>query len=493
MDNQARVGCGRSEGTRRFCRAVCRAIRTLSAACVAIGAVFLGEPPAAASSNVPAWHQATATTFGWGMFEPTVSADGRFVAFRSAFDFVGTNPDVNFEIFLYDRESGLIAQVTQTGNFFGNFEPKITPSGDAIVFRSLFNFVGTNSDGSFELFEYSLPTGTFKQLTFTPGTATVSSARMSADGDCVVFLSNFDGTNDVMRYRRSTGELTAVTSFPPGCIVSNPAVNGDGTVVAFRSNHNIDGANPDLSFDIWRWIEGEGISPVTQTNKLCELPAIDGSGRFVAFLSRANLTGENPGSNREMFIADTLRGGFTQVTPSLNVGKHLEPVFSPTGEYLLFESERDPVGLNGDKNRELFRYTLADRRSESGGAGGGTTGFIEQLTQTTGGVSINGLSEQAAANYVAISADSGHIAYRNEHALDPNAEDPAPQVNLEIFVAAFPVPVEGDLNGDGVVNESDLAICLGAWGTADPVADLSGDGVVDLVDISILLGFWGGA
>ncbi len=477
MDNQERVGSGRGEGTLWVWRA--------GAATLVLGAL---SATALGSDSIPAWHQATATSFGWGMFEPSVSADGRFVAFRSAFNFVGTNPDVNFEIFLYDRESGAIAQVTQTSNFFGNFEPKITPAGDAIVFRSLFNFVGTNSDGSFELFEYTLATNSFKQLTYTPGTATVSGARMSADGDAVVFLSNFDGTNDVLRYRRSTGVLTEVTSLPPGCIVSSPAVNGDGTVVAFRSNHNIGGANPDLSFDIWRWSERDGIAPVTQTNKLCELPTIDGSGRFVAFVSRANLTGQNPGFNREIFVADTLRGGFTQVTPSLNIGKHLEPVFSPTGGYLLFESERDLVGLNPDKNRELFRYTLAADGPEGSGAG-----LIEQLTQTIGGVSISGLSEQAASNYVAISQDGGHIGYRNEHELDPDAEDPAPQVNLEIFVAALPATeTPGDLDGDGVVNESDLALCLGAWGTADPAADLSGDGVVDLVDLSLLLGFWSG-
>jgi hypothetical protein len=66
-------------------------------------------------------------------------------------------------------------------------------------------------------------------------------------------------------------------------------------------------------------------------------------------------------------------------------------------------------------------------------------------------------------------------------------------VNLEIFVAALPpAATPGDLTGDGLVDESDLAVCLGAWGTADPAADLSGDGVVDLVDLSILLGFWSG-
>jgi hypothetical protein len=48
----------------------------------------------------------------------------------------------------------------------------------------------------------------------------------------------------------------------------------------------------------------------------------------------------------------------------------------------------------------------------------------------------------------------------------------------------------GDLNGDTVVDAGDLAVMLGAWGTADS-ADLDGDGIVAGSDLSILLGAWG--
>lgn len=47
----------------------------------------------------------------------------------------------------------------------------------------------------------------------------------------------------------------------------------------------------------------------------------------------------------------------------------------------------------------------------------------------------------------------------------------------------------GDLNGDGVVNGSDLAILLGQWGSRG-IADLNGNGIVDGADIAILLGNW---
>lgn len=49
-----------------------------------------------------------------------------------------------------------------------------------------------------------------------------------------------------------------------------------------------------------------------------------------------------------------------------------------------------------------------------------------------------------------------------------------------------------DLNGDGIVNISDLLILLGQWGDcADCPADFNGDGVVNVFDLLVLLGAWG--
>ncbi|MFO0826705.1 MAG: lectin-like protein [Phycisphaerales bacterium] len=50
----------------------------------------------------------------------------------------------------------------------------------------------------------------------------------------------------------------------------------------------------------------------------------------------------------------------------------------------------------------------------------------------------------------------------------------------------------GDINGDGIVNASDLGIFLGAWGAgAGSPADLDGNGIVNATDLGILLGAWG--
>ncbi|TVQ33383.1 MAG: hypothetical protein EA376_02495 [Phycisphaeraceae bacterium] len=83
----------------------------------------------------------------------------------------------------------------------------------------------------------------------------------------------------------------------------------------------------------------------------------------------------------------------------------------------------------------------------------------------------------------------------------PKFGDPPPQDSnflasdhLPVFVDFyFPgVPAcPADLNGNGQVGSSDLAIMLGAWGGAGAAADLDGDGLVGSSDLAILLGSWG--
>jgi len=53
-------------------------------------------------------------------------------------------------------------------------------------------------------------------------------------------------------------------------------------------------------------------------------------------------------------------------------------------------------------------------------------------------------------------------------------------------------PCPEDLNGDGMVNLTDLLILFAAWGACDECPeDLNGDGVVDIADLLLLLNAWG--
>ena len=63
-------------------------------------------------------------------------------------------------------------------------------------------------------------------------------------------------------------------------------------------------------------------------------------------------------------------------------------------------------------------------------------------------------------------------------------------VDMDTATLALTAGVLGDLNGDGVVDGTDLGLLLGGWGAAGP-SDLSGDGTTDGTDLGLLLGNWG--
>lgn len=63
---------------------------------------------------------------------------------------------------------------------------------------------------------------------------------------------------------------------------------------------------------------------------------------------------------------------------------------------------------------------------------------------------------------------------------------------LYIFDVDPADPVDGDLNGDGMVGPLDLAMLLASWGPClGCPADLNGDGMVGPADLAILLANWG--
>lgn len=63
---------------------------------------------------------------------------------------------------------------------------------------------------------------------------------------------------------------------------------------------------------------------------------------------------------------------------------------------------------------------------------------------------------------------------------------------IAVFLTNASATCPADLDGDGAVGSSDLAILLGAWGaTSRSPADLNGSGNVDSSDLAELLGAWG--
>lgn len=58
------------------------------------------------------------------------------------------------------------------------------------------------------------------------------------------------------------------------------------------------------------------------------------------------------------------------------------------------------------------------------------------------------------------------------------------------FIPPPPPPIQGDFNGDYVVDGIDLGLILGAWGSNTPEYDLNFDGVIGGYELAYVLGLW---
>lgn len=85
------------------------------------------------------------------------------------------------------------------------------------------------------------------------------------------------------------------------------------------------------------------------------------------------------------------------------------------------------------------------------------------------------------------------VGNRDNH--DPAEHDVPGWLDIpaqQLLPIGFEVPdCAGDLNDDAVVDGSDIALVLGNWNTANPIADLNFDGTVNGQDLAIVLGNWG--
>ncbi|PYS79692.1 MAG: hypothetical protein DMF70_12580, partial [Acidobacteria bacterium] len=256
---------------------------------------------------------------------PAISQDGSRIAFASKDDPLGTNLDGNSEIFLFD--GARLMQVTNTspGDIAnrvtnGNFQPSISDDGRFIAFSSNRDLAGQNADGNLEVFVYDAVVTTFAQLTNSTGIVGCSDAKISGNGAKVAFVRDPGTTpsarRDLMIQDRTSGPATVIASQVPTLLMTyGRAISDDGTRVVYSGETATDSSQVFL-------YDGRGGSALRQITSLgvrvTEVPlqaTISGDGTRIAFATRRSITGfSNSDNSIELYTFDTPTGQFARVT-----------------------------------------------------------------------------------------------------------------------------------------------------------------------------------
>ncbi len=317
---------------------------------------------------------------------PSISADGRFVAFTSfGHDLVLADDDnIDDDVFVRDMVTGTTELVstslsgTTTGND-GSSHPRITPDGRYVFFlSSATDLVLGDHDAEWvkqDIYRRDLWTDTTilvsKSMTSDGGgNGPSSNPIVSDDGRYVTFGSTASDLvpNDVNYeeedvFRRDlaleTTELVSVNETGTGTGTGpmhsssgNASASSDGRFITFESeaedlvpednNYNSDIFLRDMTLGVTKLvsIDRSGTGAGDETSRW---PRISGDGRYVAFQSYArNLVPGATGSS-DIFVRDmgtnTTSEISTELNPNTGINGSWEPEISRDGRFVAFHSD----------------------------------------------------------------------------------------------------------------------------------------------------------
>jgi len=297
---------------------------------------------------------------------PAISQDGSRIAFASKDNPLGTNNDANSEIFLY--EGARLIQITNTAPADsstritdGNFQPTISDDGRRIAFSSNRQLTGQNSDGNLEIYIYDTLAQSFTQLTNSSGVVGATDPKISGGGNSVAYI--FDTGSTPSASRRLL--LTNSNGLSPVRLIANDAdglaltygraISDDGQRIVWsaRTATNtsqvflFDGRNGDTT----RQITALG-SRVTDVPLH---PTISGDGTRIAFATRRTVSGagSNSDGSVELYTFDIPSGTLGRVTNVNNSGATTDVVSSlnDDGSVIAFNF---PRLLSGSVSQDVF-------------------------------------------------------------------------------------------------------------------------------------------
>lgn len=311
--------------------------------------------------------------------KPAISADGRFVAFQSqATNLVAGDTNNSIDIFVRDRVTGTTTRVSvdsQGAQSNGtSYEPSISADGRFVAFWSFAsNLVPGDTNGTWDVFVYDRQLGLTSRASVdslgNEGNAYAERPVISADGTSVAFWSgasnlvvgDTNGVADVFVRHIPSGTTRRVSISTAGVEADQPcyfpAISADGQTIAFYSQSTslVPG---DLSpnEDIFVHTIQNGVTVRAsvdamggEPNNTCLTPSLSADGRYCAFASAASdLVAGDTNSAWDIFVRDLQAGITILVTTGVGGapanGGSYHPTITADGRMVAFASEAENLG-----------------------------------------------------------------------------------------------------------------------------------------------------
>lgn len=358
-------------------------------------------------------------------YNPSISADGRFMAFESdASNLVPDDRNYYRDVFVHDRLTGQTTRVSKTANpsvyELDSKNPSISADGRFIAFESYsVGLVPQDTDSFRDVFLYDRLTGELSLVSVPSDDLPIVSGdepSISGDGRYVVFSTSWDGVYIRDRQTNQTSMLPqSPDGMPPNAGSRNPVISENGHIVAFESlATNLAPGDPNTNFDIYvrdlltghisrlPLIGPEGLGQQYEFNS-----SISADGRYVAFMTNdENVVSNDDNGLWDVFVHDRQTGQTRLISVASNGtqsnGHSEEPSISADGRYVAFESSARNLDSLSELSQRLDIY-VHDR----------WTGETRRISVTESGTLGNGFAQQPAISgngrYVAYSSTSSNL------------------------------------------------------------------------------------
>jgi Tol biopolymer transport system component len=301
---------------------------------------------------------------------PSISSDGRYVAFTSYSRLSIADSNNSSDIYVRDQKDNTTRLISYTSAGTaaagGSDNPVVTSNGAGVAFESYAStIVSGDTNGTGDIFVRDIPTGTTHRVSTPSG----------------------------------GGQTNAVSN--------NPSIAGNGSLIAFQSGaSNLISSDGNGKIDIFvrNFALGatERVSVATdgsETNMDCWLPAISADGRYVVFDSgSSNLVPGDTNSQADVFLHDRQAHTTRRISVSKNGtqgdGPSTMASISADGTYVAFGSSASNL-IDGATVTQIGVYIVNTM-----------TGVVQRVSVASDGTEGNGIS--AAPN---ISADGRYVAF----------------------------------------------------------------------------------